>query len=128
MLALVVDDSADARELLAEQLTQLGFQVEQAADGSDALARITAMSQFAVVMLDWSMPDMDGLEVLRKIRADVRCSELPVVMVTTETELPFLDEALAAGASEYLLKPFDAQTVLEKLLLLGVDPEMRRAA
>ena len=128
MLVLVVDDSAAARELLAEHLTQLGFEVEQAVHGADALEKIPELPQLAAVMLDWSMPEMSGLEVLRRIRADERCSEVPVLMVTTDAELPFVDEALAAGASEYLLRPFDAQTVLEKLLLLGVDPEMRRAA
>jgi CheY-like chemotaxis protein len=128
MLALVVDDSAAVRELLVEHLTEIGFEVEQAAEGSIALSRIAAKPQPAVVILDWSMPDMDGLEVLRRIRADARSADVPVIMVTTDAELPFMEEAMAAGASEYLLKPFDAQSVLEKLLLLGVDPEMRRAA
>lgn len=128
MQALVVDDSAAVRNLLSERLTQLGFQVEQAATGFEALAKIQAMSHLTVVLLDWTMPGMDGLEVLRRVRAEGRYTSVPVVMVTTEGELPFVDDAFNAGASEYLMKPFDAQTLLEKLLLLGVDPEIRRAA
>lgn len=128
MQALVVDDSQAVRDLLAQHLRQLGFQVEQAADGREALAQLPAMPRLAVVLLDWSMPGMDGLEVLRRLRSDRRYAQLPVVMVTTEAELPSVGDALQAGASEYLMKPFDAQGLLEKLLLLGVDPEVRRAA
>lgn len=128
MQALVVDDSQAVRDLLAQHLGQLGFQVEQAADGREALAQLPAMPRLAVVLLDWSMPGMDGLEVLRRLRSDRRYAQVPVVMVTTEAELPSVGDALQAGASEYLMKPFDAQGLLEKLLLLGVDPEVRRAA
>jgi two-component system chemotaxis response regulator CheY len=128
MQALVVDDSAAVRNLLCEHLTQLGFQVEQAATGFEALGKIPTLTNLTVVLLDWTMPGMDGLEVLRRVRAEGRYSGVPVVMVTTEGELPFVDDAFTAGASEYLMKPFDAQTLLEKLLLLGVDPEIRRAA
>lgn len=128
MQALVVDDSQAVRDLLSEHLGQLGFQVQQAADGLEALTRLTEMPRLAVVLLDWAMPGMDGLEVLRRMRSDGRYTEVPVVMVTTESELPSVGDALVAGASEYLMKPFDAQSLLEKLLLLGVDPEVRRAA
>jgi two-component system chemotaxis response regulator CheY len=128
MQALVVDDSPAVRNLLSDHLTQLGFQVEQAATGFEALAKIPTLPHLTVVLLDWAMPGMDGLEVLRRVRAEGRYSDVPVVMVTTEGELPFVDDAFTAGASEYLMKPFDAQTLLEKLLLLGVDPEIRRAA
>jgi two-component system chemotaxis response regulator CheY len=128
MQALVVDDSAAVRNLLSERLSQLGFQVEQAATGFEALAKVQSMSHLTVMLLDWTMPGMDGLEVLRRVRAEGRYANVPVVMVTTEAELPFVDDAFNAGASEYLMKPFDAQTLLEKLLLLGVDPEIRRAA
>ena len=128
MQALVVDDSQAVRNLLTQHLGQLGFHVEEAGNGPEALARITQMPRLMVVLLDWSMPGMDGLEVLRRVRSDARYTELPVVMVTTEGELPHVEDAFQAGASEYLMKPFDAQSLLEKLLLLGVDPEMRRAA
>jgi two-component system chemotaxis response regulator CheY len=128
MQALVVDDSQAVRDLLTDQLGLLGFQVQQAADGLEALARLAQMPRLAIVLLDWAMPGMDGLEVLRRMRSDGRFTEVPVVMVTTETELPNIADALDAGASEYLMKPFDAQSLLEKLLLLGVDPELRRAA
>ncbi len=128
MQALVVDDSEAVRGMLSEHLTQLGFEVEQAGNGFEALAKLQTMPELAVVLLDWSLPGMDGLEVLRLVRADARYSAVPVVMVTTEDQPPLVVEAFDAGASEYLMKPFDAQAVLEKLLLLGVDPEQRRAA
>jgi len=126
--ALIVDDSAAVRQLLGEHLAQLGFEVQQAGNGFEALARLQSMPDLSVVLLDWTMPGMDGLETLRRIRADARWADVPVVMVTTEGELPYVEDAFDAGASEYLLKPFDGQAVLEKLLLLGVDPEARRAA
>jgi len=128
MQALVVDDSEAVRQLLADHLTQLGFQVGLAGNGFEALSRLASTPDVAVVILDWTMPGMDGLETLRRIRADVRWADVPVVMVTTDDELPYVEDAFDAGASEYLVKPFDGQTVLEKLLLLGVDPEARRAA
>jgi CheY-like chemotaxis protein len=126
--ALVADDSAAVRELLVEHLTRLGFEVEQAVDGLDALAKLARMRELAVVLLDWTMPGMDGIEVLRRVRADPGVADVPVVLVATDGELPFVEEALSAGASEYLMKPFDAHGLLEKLLLLGIDPECRRAA
>lgn len=128
MNALIVDDSDAVRGMLVEHLSRLGFAVEQAANGMEALALAARMQTLAIVLLDWDMPGMDGLEVLRRLRAEASTRELPVVMLTTEHELPFVESALNAGASEYLMKPFDAQTVLEKLLLLGVDPEVRRPA
>ena len=128
MNALIVDDSDAVRGMLVEHLSRLGFVVEQAANGMEAIALAARMQTLAIVLLDWDMPGMDGLEVLRRLRAEASTRELPVVMLTTEHELPFVESALNAGASEYLMKPFDAQTVLEKLLLLGVDPEVRRAA
>ncbi|MEQ1831697.1 MAG: response regulator [Candidatus Eisenbacteria bacterium] len=128
MQALVVDDSQAVRDMLSEHLSQLGFQVEQAANGLEALASLGHLPRLAVILLDWSMPGMDGLEVLQRLRADEHYAELPVVMVATEHEFARLDEAFTAGANEYLMKPFDAQSLLEKLLLLGVDPEVRRAA
>ena len=128
MNALIVDDSDAVRGMLVEHLSRLGFAVEQAANGMEALALAARIQTLAIVLLDWDMPGMDGLEVLRRLRAEASTRELPVVMLTTEHELPFVESALNAGASEYLMKPFDAQTVLEKLLLLGVDPEVRRPA
>lgn len=128
MNALIVDDSDAVRGLLVDHLARLGFAVEQAATGMEALTIAAHMQTIAIVLLDWDMPGMDGLEVLRRLRAEASTRVLPVVMLTTEHELPFVESALNAGASEYLMKPFDAQTVLEKLLLLGVDPEVRRAA
>jgi two-component system, chemotaxis family, chemotaxis protein CheY len=128
MKALVVDDSNAVRDALAQHLTELGFQVEQAANGFEALAKAATIGGLAVMLLDWTMPGMDGLELLRRLRADVRYDTVPMLVLAGDGELSFVAEAIEAGASECLVKPFDAQTLLEKLLLLGVDPEQRRVA
>ena len=127
MKALVVDDSDAVRGILATHLAQTGFDVDVAADGFQAVSR-AGQSLPDVVLLDWDMPGMDGLEVLRRLRAQYRTATTPVIMLATPHEMPFLENALDAGASEYLIKPFDADTLLEKLLLLGIDPQARRTA
>jgi two-component system chemotaxis response regulator CheY len=128
MKALVVDDSDAVRGMLADHLARIGFEVAQAADGFEAIAQAADPVHPDVVLLDWDLPFMDGVEVLRRLRAESRTATVPVIMVATEHELPFLDRALDAGANEWLVKPFDAQALLERLLLLGLDPEGRRAA
>lgn len=127
MKALVVDDSDAVRDILASHLARLGFDVDAAADGLQAVS-LAAQSAPEVVLLDWAMPGMDGLEVLRRLRAYPPTALTPVIMLLTPHEMPFVESALDAGASEYLMKPFDADALLEKLLLLGVDPEARRIA
>lgn len=127
MRALVVDDSAPVRTQLVEHLAQLGMPADQASSATEAAALLGAQTP-DVVLLDWTLPDTSGLEFLRWLRSDARHQHTPVIMLTGEGELPFVTEALDAGANEYLHKPFDAQSLLEKLLLLGVDPEQRRAA
>ncbi|MEY4070271.1 MAG: hypothetical protein RL721_885 [Candidatus Eisenbacteria bacterium] len=128
MKALVVDDSDAVRGMLADHLARIGFEVAQAADGFEAIAQAADPVRPDVVLLDWDLPFMDGVEVLRRLRGESRTATVPVIMVATEHELPFLDRALDAGANEWLVKPFDAQALLERLLLLGLDPEGRRAA
>jgi two-component system chemotaxis response regulator CheY len=75
-----------------------------------------------IALLDWNMPQMDGFEFLRRVRSDADFSELRVMMVTTESEMSQVAKALEAGASEYLMKPFTKEALLEKLVLLGLDP------
>jgi two-component system chemotaxis response regulator CheY len=73
-------------------------------------------------MVDWNMPEMDGLEFLSRVRAERSNDDARVMMVTTESEMSQVQVALQAGANEYLMKPFDREALLEKLLLLGIDP------
>jgi len=73
-------------------------------------------------MVDWNMPEMDGFEFLRRVRSESEYDEVRIMMVTTESEMSQVQVALEAGANEYLMKPFDREALLEKLLLLGIDP------
>ena len=126
-LALVVDDARAMRTILAKFLVELGFEVREAASGLEALVEIRRKPIPDLVLVDWNMPEMDGCEFLRKIRAEEQFADLPVMMVTTESEMDRVSVALDAGANEYLMKPFDKETLLEKLMLIGVDPGERAA-
>jgi len=125
MRALVVDDSRSMRTIILKQLKELGFEVHEAENGQEAMSRLHEVKNIHLVLLDWNMPEMDGLEVLSLIRAEPAYKEVRVMMVTTESEMSRLATALEAGASEYLMKPFDREALLEKLILLGMDPSTR---
>ena len=125
MRALVVDDSRSMRTIISKQLKELGFEVFEAANGHEAMAKLHDTKKITLILLDWNMPEMDGLEVLNLIRAEPDYKEIRVMMVTTESEMSQVAIALEAGASEYLMKPFDREALLEKLILLGMDPSTR---
>jgi two-component system, chemotaxis family, chemotaxis protein CheY len=125
MRALVVDDSRSMRTIILKQLKELGFEVHEAEDGQQAMSRLHEVKNIQLVLLDWNMPEMDGLEVLSLIRAEPSYKDVRVMMVTTESEMSRVATALEAGASEYLMKPFDRDALLEKLILLGLDPSTR---
>lgn len=125
MKALVVDDSRSMRAIVGKQLRELGFVVVEAASGQEALAALHAGGPVDLVLLDWNMPEMDGCEVLSLIRSEPRYRNMRVMMVTTESEMSQVAVALEAGANEYLMKPFDRESLVEKLVLLGMDPAGR---
>jgi len=127
MKALVVDDSRAMRRIIGGYLEQLGFEVHEAASGLEALVSVHKIKGLSLILLDWNMPEMDGRALLEKLRAEPEFAELPIMMVTTESEMEQVEVALEAGASEYLMKPFDRQALAEKLLLLGFDPERKSA-
>jgi two-component system chemotaxis response regulator CheY len=91
----------------------------EAGDGQAGLDQVRAGTWFDLALLDWNMPVMDGLEMLKQLRAE-GFSEMKVLMVTTEAENEFIIRALDAGADEYLMKPFDDQALCEKLAMLGL--------
>src|SRR5258705_4406674 len=122
MRALVVDDSRSMRTIILKQLKELGFEVYEAENGQEALSRLHEVKNIHLVLLDWNMPEMDGLEVLSLIRAEPEYKEVRVMMVTTESEMSRVATALEAGAGEYLMKPLDRDALLAKLILLGHDP------
>ncbi len=119
--ALVVDDSRAMRLILSKTLRELGFEVSQAANGREALETMDREGEsFGLVLLDWNMPELSGLDVLRSLRAKRAFDPVPLMMVTTETEIEQMTRALEAGANEYIMKPFTREVVEDKLRLLGV--------
>jgi two-component system chemotaxis response regulator CheY len=121
--ALVVDDSRAVRMILARTLKELGFEVREAANGREALEVIeTEKNAVTLVLADWNMPEINGLELLKQLRQKPELSSLVVVMVTTETELDQMTAALEAGANEYVMKPFTKDILVEKLQLVGINP------
>ena len=122
MKALVVDDSKAIRSIIAKHLKALAFDVVEADSGVAALVQLKKMGGADIALLDWNMPEMDGFEFLRRVREDPEFADLRVMMVTTESEMSQVTRALEAGANEYLMKPFTKEALLEKLVLLGLDP------
>ncbi len=120
MHALIIDDSRALRRILANMLSNLDFTVAEAGDGQQALDYLEDGTRPHVVLLDWNMPQMNGLEFLRAVRADQEFADLPVMMVTSETDVEFVELALQAGANEYLMKPFNEDAIADKLTLLGL--------
>lgn len=120
MRALVVDDSAVIRTVLTRILAGMGFEVVSAVNGKDALAKLEVVQRPDLTLVDWNMPEMNGYEFIRAVRADGRWRDMPIMMVTTETEKEQVVRALAAGANEYLMKPFTPEMVQEKLAILGI--------
>jgi two-component system chemotaxis response regulator CheY len=121
--ALVVDDSRAVRMILARTLKELGYEVREAANGREALEVIEAeKSAVNLVLADWNMPEINGLDLLKRLRRDPELASLVVVMVTTETELDQMAAALEAGANEYVMKPFTKDILVEKLQLVGLHP------
>jgi two-component system, chemotaxis family, chemotaxis protein CheY len=118
---LVVDDSRAMRMILSRTLMECGFEVEQAASGTAALDCLAGQAGgFQLAMVDWNMPEMSGLEFIQAVRARPEFQVMRLLMVTTETEIEQMSRALEAGADEYLMKPFTADAVKDKLKLLGV--------
>lgn len=112
---LVVDDFSTMRRIVRNLLKELGFtNVEEAEDGIDALQKLRADS-FDFVISDWNMPNMTGIDLLRQVRADAALRHLPLLMITAEAKKENIIEAAQAGASGYIVKPFTAATLDEKL-------------
>jgi two-component system chemotaxis response regulator CheY len=115
MKILVVDDFPTMRRIIKNLLKDLGFEnVDEAEDGAMALEKLRN-GNFEFVVSDWNMPNMDGLEMLKAIRADPALSKMPVLMVTAEAKKENIIAAAQAGANGYVVKPFTAATLEEKL-------------
>lgn len=115
MKFLVVDDFSTMRRIVKNLLKELGFtNVQEAEDGVEGLHKLRN-EDFDFVVSDWNMPNMTGIDMLRAIRADEKLKHLPVLMVTAEAKRENIIEAAQAGASGYVVKPFTAGTLDEKL-------------
>jgi len=116
MKLIVADDSRLIRGIIEKTATAIGFEVLQAANGKDALNHLEAGGkEINLVLLDWNMPMMNGIEVLKNMRADDRFKEIPVLMVSTESENDKIKEAIDAGAHGYLTKPFNAEKLTDAI-------------
>jgi two-component system, chemotaxis family, chemotaxis protein CheY len=112
---LVVDDFSTMRRIVRNLLKELGFtNVDEAEDGAVALGKLKA-GGFDFVVSDWNMPNMDGLTLLQSVRADPALKHLPVLMITAEAKKENIIAAAQAGASGYIVKPFTAATLSEKM-------------
>jgi two-component system chemotaxis response regulator CheY len=116
---LVVDDSRVIRKVARRILEDIGYEIAEAADGMEALAWCRAAMPDAV-LLDWNMPVMSGIEFLRRLRAEPDGDKPVVVLCTVENDSAHINEALEAGANEYIMKPFDGDIIAEKLIEAGL--------
>lgn len=118
--ALVVDDSRAIRGILSKILARNGFTVCQAADGREALAALEGeASNISLLCVDYNMPHMNGIDLVRAMRAKQNFLRTPVIMITTETNLCSMELAFESGVNEYVMKPFTAEMVVDKLRLIG---------
>lgn len=120
MHALVVDDSKAMRMVLKKIMSEVGYEVSEAGDGSEALIRLKEIDGVDLMLVDWNMPIMNGLEFVRAVRENSTYDEVPLMMVTTEDGMDKIVEALEAGANEYVMKPFTPESIIEKLEILGL--------
>jgi two-component system chemotaxis response regulator CheY len=112
---LVVDDMMSMRNIVKRALLEIGYtDIHDALNGEDALEKLKS-GGFGLVLLDWNMPIMSGIELLRIIRADPALQTLPVLMITAEAKMDNIMEAVQTGVSDYLVKPFSGQALQEKL-------------
>ncbi|GGD21438.1 response regulator [Nocardioides daphniae] len=122
MHALVIDDSRSMRMILARILRGAGFEITEAGHGQEALDHINGGLRPDICLIDWNMPVMNGYEFVTQVRKVREWRDITLMMVTTESEHSQIVAALAAGAHEYVIKPFTADAILDKLELLGLTP------
>ena len=120
MKALVVDDSRAMRMFVAKPLRGLGFEIAEAGDGAQALELLRADAAIGLALVDWHMPQMDGLSLVQAVRADPARAGLRILMVTSVAEREQIARALEAGADDYIMKPFTAHDLLTRLVMMGI--------
>jgi two-component system chemotaxis response regulator CheY len=123
MKILIVDDSRTMRMVIGSVLSQLGHEFSEAANGKEGLETLLGRRDIELALVDWNMPEMNGLELVQAVRADPTLNALKLMMVTTESETANVQKALLEGADEYLMKPFTADSLQAKLRALGMGGE-----
>jgi two-component system chemotaxis response regulator CheY len=123
MRALVIDDSRTVRAIIGKILRDEGLEVVEAANGREGLERLREPPGVELVLVDWNMPEMNGLDFIKAVRSDRAYDPVRIMMVTTETEQGQVIRALDAGANEYVMKPFTREILVAKLSLLDVFGE-----
>jgi len=112
---LIVDDSPTMRRILVNTVIKAGYlSIKEAEDGKDALAKMMA-GKFDLLMTDWNMPNMSGLELVEAVRADANFKGIPILMVTTRNLKEDIVNAIKSGVNGYIIKPFDAKTLNAKI-------------
>lgn len=116
---LVVDDSSTVRRVIMQIIQPIGFELSEAENGEEAM-NLIQMQMPDVILLDWNMPVMDGITFLRQFRSLPNSQKCKVIFCTTMNDLPQIEEALDAGADEYIMKPFNEEIILNKFAQVGL--------
>ncbi|MFO1041494.1 MAG: response regulator [Planctomycetaceae bacterium] len=125
MRALIIDDSRAMRRILRGIVEPMGFEVSEAGNGRQGLEQLNQLQDVELVLVDWNMPEMNGLEFVQAVRSDDSRRDLKLVMVTTETEPAKMARAMMAGVDEFVMKPFTQDILVDKLRLIGVADPIR---
>jgi two-component system chemotaxis response regulator CheY len=120
MRALVVDDSRAMRTILKKILMEIGFEVAEAGHGLEGLERLKEVEGIGLALVDWNMPEMDGLEFVKAVRSEHVYADMKVMMVSAENDMTKIARALMVGADEYAMKPVTKDIILEKLDVMGL--------
>ena len=123
MRALVIDDSRTVRAIIGKILREIGMEVLEARTGLEALEQMKRNPNVELMLVDWNMPEMNGFDLIRAIRAERAYDGVRILMVTSEAQGEKVTQALSAGANEYLMKPFNKDVLVAKLNLLDVFQE-----
>ncbi len=119
MRILIIDDSRAMRMILKKTLMQMGHEVAEAANGQEGLDVLRSEGPFSIALVDWNMPVLNGYDFVCAVRSDAANALMKLVMVTTEVEMAQVAKALAAGANEYVMKPFTREVLQDKIDMLA---------
>lgn len=120
MHALIIDDSKAMRKVLARTMTTMGFTVDEASDGEEAIALLEQSRDTSIVLIDWNLPEMSGLDFVKAVRACEQYEAVRLMMVTSDSDEDRMVNAFAAGVDEYVIKPFTEEAIRERVRVLGL--------